>query len=116
MIETITTAISFAGFLLLSISVWLKLIPPISLVYIIAKPAEKVALRKNIEEIRFISKIYLLIAVSFIPVFFLTLFPKVKVLEVATYVYFTFLLIYVFYKSIKSETERSNKSNSEQSK
>ena len=111
MLETVIAMLSFTGALFLSILVRLKKIPPISLTYVMAKPAEKDKLKNNTEEIRFISTIFLMIAISFILIFFLTLFPTTRALQVTTYAYMAFLLIYVFYKSIKSESASANKGN-----
>lgn len=109
MSETITSILCFTGFLLLSVFIRLKKIPPVSLTYIIARPSEKIRMKTDLKEIHFTSTLFLLIAGAFVLIFFLTLFPEVKALEIANYAYFSFLLIYVFYKSIQSETRPTDK-------
>lgn len=106
---TITSILCFTGFLLLSVFIWLKKIPPVSLTYIMARPSEKIRMKTDLKEIHFTSTIFLMIAGAFILIFFLTLFPEVKALETANYVYISFLLIYVFYKSIQSEARPTDK-------
>lgn len=109
MLETITSVIMIMIFFTIAIMIRLKKIPPISMVYMTSQLATKTKLKNDVEEIRFVSNAFFLAAALFVFVFFLTIFPEIRILEFSAYAFAALLIAYVLYKSIYSEIKSGKK-------